>query len=47
MIENKAFIEAQIATVKELLAEAIEIGDILGEYSFMSRLKKLEETYNE
>ncbi len=42
-IEEDAFIEAQIATVKELLTESIEAGDILGEYSFTSRLKELEE----
>ncbi len=37
------YIEAQIATVKELLTEAKEIGDVLGEYSFTCRLKELEE----
>lgn len=41
------FTEAQIATVKELLAEAKEIGDILGEYSFTSRLQQLEDEDNE
>jgi len=38
-----AYTEAQIATVKELLAEAKEIGDVVGEYSFTARLKALEE----
>ena len=37
-----AFIEAQIATVKELLAEAKAAGDALGEYSMASRLAQLE-----
>lgn len=41
------FTEAQIATVKELLAEAREIGDVVGEYSMMSRLKALEEANDE
>lgn len=44
---NYEFTKAQIATVKELLAEAIEIGDVIGEYSFTSRLQQLEEIYNE
>jgi len=37
------YTEAQIATVKELLAEAKAIGDVIGEYTYTSRLQQLEE----
>jgi len=41
--DDEEYNTAQIATVMELLAEAKEVGDVLGEYSFTSRLKELEE----
>ena len=46
MYNAKARLEAEIATVKELLAEAIEIDDLLGINSYTSRLEILHKEYN-
>ena len=39
-------LEAEIATVKELITEAQSIGDILGIHSLKSRLNAIELEYN-
>jgi len=45
-LDHKNRLEAEIATVKELIAEAQSIGDILGTHSLKSRLKAIELEYN-
>ena len=42
-----AFLQAQIGTVTELMKEANEIGDPLGEYQFAARLEELKEELDE
>lgn len=44
---NTERLQAEIATVRELYDEALELGDILGTYSYKSRLVALEEEYAE
>jgi hypothetical protein len=47
MSHNTERLNAEIATVSELYNESLELGDILGTYSYKSRLIALEEELRE